>query len=153
MKSLCFSFFFLSAALTGFAQTADETAIKAVIEKEMQTRLDGDAEGRISCFANEPYCLSVSYVAGQIYYFPNEKKDMMAKLNAQTSPIAYTGWTFKNDNYVTHINGAMAFVQFTQTRTTPRGENFYFHSVRNLEKIDGAWKIVYLGSVMFTPED
>ena len=145
---------FLGITMSSFAQSKDEEAIKAVCEKETQSWNNRDAEGMISCHANKPYSLMLVAESGNVHYttaksdVENEKVirelvKMMGKPN---------GDTFKNSGYVFRINGSSAFTYYDQMVTTKDGKEDYFHEVRNLEKIDGKWKIIYVGAVAFKPE-
>ena len=60
------------------------------------------------------------------------------------------GATFSNTGYVIHINQNFAFVYYDQTNTTKDGSKNYAHEVRNLEKINGEWKLIYVGGVFYT---
>ena len=134
----------------------EEAAIKKVIEKETQTWLDRDAEGMTSCFANVEYALQLVYHGNMasnngIAYSTNEKKNAPEQLKAFVASMGKSdGSTFKNDNYVVRVSGASAFAYFDQTTTSTTGEKQHFYETRYLEKVNGEWKIVYVGAVKGT---
>ena len=135
----------------------EEAAIKKVIEKETQTWLDRDAESMTSCFANVEYALQLVYhgtnleATNGIAYRTNEKKNAPEQLKAFVASMGKSdGSTFKNDNYVVRVSGASAFAYFDQTTTSTTGEKQHFYETRYLEKVNGEWKIVYVGAVKGT---
>jgi hypothetical protein len=145
---------FLGITMSGFAQSKEEEAIKTVCEKETQSFNNRDADGMISCHANKPYSLMLVAESGNVHYTTakstsdSEKsiKDLMAMMGPPN------GETFLNTGYVVHINGTSAFTYFDQEVTAKDGTKTNFHEVRNLEKMDGKWKIIYVGAVGFKPE-
>jgi hypothetical protein len=154
MKILQITILFLGIAISGLAQSKDETAIKAVIEKETQTWLNRDADGQISCFANVPYSTMMVYhgspgtngVAFNVKGTADMADGIKKNLAGMGKP---TGETFQNKDYVIRINGTSAFCVFEQATTATDGTKGNFHETRYLEKIDGEWKIVYVGAVKF----
>ena len=134
----------------------EEAAIKKVIEKETQTWLDRDAEGMTSCFANVEYALQLVYHGNMasnngIAYSTNEKKNVPEQLKAFVASMGKSdGSTFKNDNYMVRVSGASAFAYFDLTTTSTTGEKQHFYETRYLEKVNGEWKIVYVGAVKGT---
>lgn len=133
----------------------EEAAIKAVIEKETQSWIDKDAEKRITCYANVPQAHSLIYhgrmnVNNGIAYSLNDKTDMPERIKATAaSAPALSG--FKNDKYLIRINGSSAMVHFTQILSHASGEQQNMYNERYLEKINGEWKIVYIGGVSYKP--
>jgi hypothetical protein len=136
---------------------ADEAAIKAVIEKETQAFHDRDAAGRIACIANVPYAVMLVHhgVAASnngVAYVTNEKTNAPEMIKTQTEGMGKpNGSTFKNENYVVTIKGGTAFVSYTEVTTAADGTKGYGHAVRNLERIDGLWKLTYIGGVVYKP--
>lgn len=145
---------FLGITMSGFAQSNEEEAIKAVCEKETQSWNNRDADGMISCHANKPYSLMLVAESGNVHYataksdVENEKS--IRELVKMMGPP--TGDTFLNSGYVIRINGTSAFTYYDQMVTAKDGTKTNFHEVRNLEKMDGKWKIIYVGAVGFKPE-
>jgi hypothetical protein len=138
-------------------EEADKEKIKAVIEKETQSWLDRDAEARIACLANVPHALLLVYHGNMasnkgVAYVTNEKVNVPEAIKTQTAGMGKPdGTTFKNENYVITINGGTAFVTYDEISTNAEGKKQHFHEVRNLEKIEGFWKITYVGAVTYTP--
>jgi Domain of unknown function (DUF4440) len=137
----------------------EEAAVKAVIEKETQTWMDRDVDARLTCFANVPYSNTLIYhgvIASNngVAYSTNEKMEMAQGIKAGTAAMgAPDKSTFTNTNYVIHIKGNISMAYFDQIVTSPEGKKSYFHEVRNVEKINGAWKIIYVGAVKYIPEE
>jgi hypothetical protein len=135
----------------------DSAAIVKVIEKETQSWKDRDANGRIACIANVPYTLMLVHhgvMASNkgVAYVTNEKTNAPEAIKTQTAGMGKAdGSTFKNENYVVTIKGGTAFASFDEIDTAADGKKQYFHEVRNLEKIEGLWKITYIGAVTYTP--
>lgn len=140
--------------MSGFAQLKDEAAIKAVCEKETQSFNNRDADGMLSSHANKPYSLMLVAESGNVHYTTakseRENEKSIKELVKMMGPP--NGETFLNSGYVIHVNGASAFTYYDQVVTTKDGTKTNFHEVRNLEKLDGKWKIVYVGAVKFNPE-
>jgi hypothetical protein len=133
----------------------DEAAVKAVIEKETQSWHDRNADGRIECIANVPYAVmlvhhGVMESTNGVAYVTNEKTDAPERLKTQMEGMGKpNGSTFKNENYVVTIKGRTAFVSFHEITTAADGKKTYGHGVRNLEKIDGLWRLTYIGGVIY----
>jgi hypothetical protein len=108
----------------------------------------------IACHANKPYSLMLVSESGNVHYTTAksdaENEKSIKELVKMMGPP--TGDTFVNSGYVIHINGSLAFVYFDQKVTDKTGKVDNFHEVRNLEKTDGKWKIIYVGAVKFKPE-
>ena len=148
------SFLFFGIAMSGFAQSKEKGAIKAVCEKETQSFNNRDAEGMLSCHANKPYSLMLVAESGNVHYTTakselENEKSIKELVKMMGSP---NGETFLNTGYVIHVNGASAFTYYDQVVTTKDGIKTNFHEVRNLEKMDGKWKIIYVGAVKFNQE-
>ena len=154
MKTIKLTILFLGIAMSSFAQSKDEEAIKAVCEKETHSFNNRDADGMIACHANKPYSLMLVAESGNVHYTTaksesENEKSIKELVTMMGSP---NGDTFLNSGYVIHINGTSAFTYYDQMVTTKDGTKTNFHEVRNLEKMDGKWKIIYVGAVGFKPE-
>ncbi len=158
MKTLILTLALSATALmattqTATAQSADVTAIKAVIERETTAWNTRDAAAFVDCWANVPEAGQlVSLIGGQVVANHNAKTDLptsvKAMLAAQGKP---NGETFQNTDYLIRVKGDAAFVQYEQIVTAPNGTKQYAHETRYLEKTGGAWKIVHVGAVFYTP--
>ena len=148
------SILFFGISISGFTQSKQEAAIRAVCEKETQSFNNRDAESMLSYHVNKPYSLMLVAENGNVHYttakskLENEKS--IKELIKMMGPP--NGETFLNSGYVIHINGSSAFTYFDQEVTTKEGIKTNFHEVRNLENIDGKWKIIYIGAVKFNIE-
>lgn len=154
MKHLFFIAALLCATLCAQAQSADEAAIKAVIERETQAYHNADAAAMIDCWANVPQSLQHgAYLTAEgkyeIFRNTNEKTDLPEKVKKGAADAKPDGITFQNTDYVFRITGNAAFVQYEQTETDPKGTKTYAHEVRYLEKIGGQWKIIYVGVIFY----
>ena len=135
----------------------DSVAIVKVIEKETQAFHDRDADGRIACIANVPYAVMLVHHGvmasnNGVAYMTNEKTNAPEAIKTQIASMGKpNGSTFKNDNYVVTIKGGTAFVSYTEVTTAADGTKGYGHAVRNLEKIEGFWKLTYIGGVVYKP--
>lgn len=135
----------------------DSATIVKVIEKETQSWHNRDADARIACLANVPHALLLVYHGNMasnkgVAYATNEKVNVPEALKAQTAGMGKPdGSSFKNENYVITIKGETAFVSYDEIATNAEGKKQHFHEVRNLERIDGFWKITYNGAVAYTP--
>ncbi len=157
MKTLLLSLALSATALlatiqTATAQSADVSAIKAVVERETTAWNNRDAAAFVDCWANVPEAGQlVSLIGGQVVANHNTKTDLptsvKAMLAAQGKP---NGETFQNTDYLIRVNGNAAFAQYEQVVTAPGGQKQYAHETRYLEKVGSAWKIVHVGAVFYT---
>ena len=154
MKNIIITVLFLGITLLGFAQPKDEEAVKAVCMKETQSFINRDADGMIACRANKPYSLMLAAESGNVHRMTAKSKleDELGIREMVRMMGPSNGETFMNSGYVTHINGMSAFTYYDQVVTTKDGTKTNTHEVRNLEKLDGKWKIFYVGAVKFNPE-
>jgi hypothetical protein len=171
MKTIKITALFLGIAMSSFTQnpgeialreeskitisdTNDEAAIRAVCEKETQSWNNRDAEGMISCHANKPYSLLLVAESGNVHYTTaksdvDSEKSIRDLVKIMGEP---NGDTFLNYGYVIHINGSSAFAYYDQKVKSKDGKETNFHEVRNLEKMNDSWKIIYVGAVEFKAE-
>lgn len=134
----------------------DEAAIKAVVERETQAFLDRDAAAFLDCHINKPYSLLLVGEHGNVHYFTSPNSDMDKTLTAVLQGLGKSnGDSFKNTDYVIRINGNSAFTYFDQTGlNTTNAENKtpeVSHQTRYLERVNGLWKIVYVGGLGAKP--
>ena len=119
----------------------DESAIKAVVEKETQAFLDRDAAALLDCHVNKPYSLLVVGEHGNVHYMTNPNSDMDKVYTAMMTQFGKpNGDTFKNTDYVIRINGNSAFAYFDQTGlNTTNSDNKtpeVSHQTRYLERVN-----------------
>ncbi len=119
-----------------FAQSTDENAIKAVIEKETTSWLAADAESWGNCWEIRPYTRVMVSEANGKYHAISPEQLRQAK--------QYMGGGGKSDNsnYNIVITNATAWATYDQVKTNDKGDKNYSHELRILEKIAGNWKIV-----------
>ncbi len=141
--------------MSGFTQSKDdEAAIRAVCEKETQSFINRDADGMIACHANKPYSLMLVAESGNVHYTKakSELENEVGMRELVRMMGESNGEAFLSYGYVIHINGTSAFVHYDQKVKSKNGQETNTHEVRNLEKLDGKWKIFYVGAVKFNPE-
>ena len=137
---------FTIAIFTAQAQTADETAIKTVIETETQAWHEGNTQKQISCWNIQPYSKSlISLENGQLIH--------ITEADAKNAPpqTQGDGGLSSHNNYQIKVNGNMAFVNFDEVTTAKEGAKRYSREMRVLEKINGAWKIVAVSAHFYKP--
>ena len=119
-----------------FAQKTDETAIKAVIEKETVSWMAADAEGWANCWKISPYT--------RVFVSETNGKTHVVTPDMMTNNKQYMGGGGKSDNsnYNIVITNTTAWATYDQVKTGDKGDKSYSHEVRMLEKIAGSWKIV-----------
>ena len=136
----------------------DEAGIKAVIEKETQAFLDRDVAAMIDCHANKPYSLFLVGEHGNVHYMTSPNADLDKTFTTILKQLGKpNGDTYKNKDYVIRINGNSAFVYFDQTAINAvasdnkNKEPEISHQTRYLERINGSWKLVYVGGLGAKP--
>jgi hypothetical protein len=139
-KMIIFLFVCVLSMTYSFAQTADEKAIKAVCEAETKAWHAGDKATHAACWNIADYSRTyVSTTDGMdIVVMPTEMKNPTPEALAAMG----SGATFSNSNYNLRVNGNMALITYDQVSTAKDGKKFYSHEIRNLEKVNGAWKII-----------
>jgi hypothetical protein len=136
-------FLFLSIALLSatavFAQSADEAAIKKVIEAETAAFQVGELELWKSFWQIQPYTRALSTRADGVHFDITQEM-----LKNPPQGVLGRGSSCVNTNYLIHIstNGDMAWSSFDQVETRKDSTKAYAHQMRILEKINGAWKLV-----------
>ena len=137
-------------------QKQAEADIKAVIEKETQSFLDRDAVAMMDCHANKSYSLLLVGEHGNVHYMTNPNSDMDKTVTALIGQLGKpNGDSFKNKDYVIRINGNSAFAYFDQmglnTTNSDNKAPEVSHQTRYLERVNGAWKLVYVGALGAKP--
>ncbi|MDB5243211.1 MAG: hypothetical protein JWP57_3836 [Spirosoma sp.] len=152
MKTLVL-FLFCGAWLTqASAQSADESSIKALLEKQTKAGLTRDAAGMIQTWANVPYASRlVSLPTGKVVFYTNEDLTQPQQISQMVSRSPGEASEFTHTDYQVRINGASAFVTFISTVSKADGQKQYAHEVRYLEKLQQAWKVVHASQVFYTP--
>ena len=147
MKKLMMVFAIFNAVFfTAQAQTADETAIKTVIETETQAWHEGNTQKQVSCWSVQSYSKSlISLENGQLIH--------ITEADAKNAPpqTQGDGGSSSHNNYQIKVNGNMAYVNFDEVTTAKDGAKRYSREMRVLEKINGAWKIVAVSAHFYKP--
>ena len=140
----------LSTLLTNaFAQSAEEAAIKTVIEKETQAWFDRDAKAMKSYWADVPQITQCVSLLGDVVIFNTAEstkgKDLFALVGnvPQKATVTRTDWNIR-------VVGNGAYVTYTEKDETA-GVASHFYESRFMEKMDGAWKIVAVNAVAYKP--
>lgn len=144
------SFFLLASfmllSLTAvFAQSADEAAIKKVIEAETAAWHAGDLKAQMACWQVQAYSRGLISAGGGAHY------DLSAEMMKKSQPLTPTGATSTNTNYLISVKGDMAWSSHDQVNTEKDGSKTFSHEMRILEKIGGAWKIVGMSVHVYKP--
>lgn len=138
----------LSALLPGLAQTSDQKAVQALIERETQSWLNVDVQAWKDCWASVPEArLHYSETNGKVHQI-----DMPGGMAGMLAGQKRSSAKFQNTNYKIRINGNAAFAQFDQVFSGTDGSKEYARETRYLEKMGGAWKIVHVGAMYYKPE-
>ena len=137
MKKIFLLLFIATIATNVYSQTADETAIKKLLEKESSTWRAGDVKAHADCWAIKPYSrILISTGDGDALDLPPE---MM--INPPADMIG-EGGTSANSNYKMNVNGNSAWVSHNEVSTAKDGKKSFSYEFRILEKINGNWKLV-----------
>ncbi|MFM6926748.1 MAG: hypothetical protein ACKOU7_14665 [Ferruginibacter sp.] len=147
MKSFLLSFLISVTAIQAFAQNADETAIKQLLEKESATWRLGDVKAHAACWAIKPYSkIVVSTVDGNMIDI-----DPGMMINPPASMVGKGGSAI-NTNYKMNISGNNAWVSHNEESTDTEGAKSYSIEFRMLEKINGQWKLVGQSIHIYKPK-
>lgn len=127
------------------AQSADEAAIKKVIEAETAAWNAGNLQAQMACWQVQPYSRGLITDVDGTHY------DMSAEMMKIPGPITPNGATSTNSNYLISVKGEMAWSSHNQVTTSKDGGKTYSHEMRILEKIAGTWKIVGMSVHVYKP--
>ena len=135
-RILLISFLFLSPSLI-FSQSADETAVKTVIEAY------GTAGGTQSWsdVAKTYWILDNNTIVYSSYMDGSFVEYTADQLKASTGLPTDAPATVQQSNHLIVISGNAASITFDQVRTGAKGEKVFSHEMALLEKVDGNWKI------------
>ena len=117
------------------SKTEESQAIKNLLEKESATWRSGDSKAHAACWQIQPYSkILISTVDGKVLDIPATE---------MIKPIAYSsGGTSMNTNYKMGIYSDNAWVSHDEVSIAKDGKKSYSHEIRQLEKINGDWKLV-----------
>lgn len=129
----------------------EKIAIKAVIAKETEAYYKQDFETWQSTYVNKPWFRSYGYWEGypdKVRYFNgfDTLKNFKKKQFTENRTL-WIGSTEERSNENIRIHGDMAWYTFDQVSYEKDTRKVLGRSVetRILEKLDGEWKIAYLG--------
>ncbi len=127
-------------------KTLDEAAIKKVIEGETQAYIDGDGKKLLSFWADKKTNESGSQYLVPILGQPYAKGESMDKLqNLVLTNLKKQDFTMERSDFEVRTNKDMAWATYTQ-KAIANGKTLQTdRETRILERINGEWKIVYVG--------
>lgn len=134
----------LLTAKTSFAQSAEEKAIKTVVEQESVAFHQRKADKALSYWANVPYAShsysekGMGYVRGYAA-IRNGMKSVLSRFPDADKSV------YKNHDYQIRVNGSSAWATFI-TDVLAGDKKRQTYDARYLEKIDGVWKLVSVAS-------
>jgi hypothetical protein len=128
------------SCLVGYAQSADEKAITAVIGDETTAFYQRKADKALSYWANVPYA-SHTYSEKGSGYFRGYKAistgmKQVLKRNPEPDKKVY-----KRHDFIIHVNSSSAWATYI-TDIVDGAKKKQSYDARYLEKINGTWKIV-----------
>lgn len=127
-------------------KSLDEAAIKQVIEGETQAYLDGDGNKLLSFWADKKTNEHDSQYLVQFLGQPYATGESMDKLQTLVVPnLKKQDIKIERDNIDIRINKNMAWATYTQ-KVNANGKILQTdRETRILERLNGEWKIVYVG--------
>lgn len=142
-------FYFGSATVVLAQNTAEEAAIRALLEAETKTFCNASLSevGKQHWILDDKTILNVSMPDGT--HLQMTKDDILDA--TETPPPNHA--TFANKDFRFSIQGDIAFVTYTQTATLADGSRISSHEMRILEKVNGTWKIHISSVHQFVPRD
>ncbi|HSJ69364.1 MAG TPA: nuclear transport factor 2 family protein [Anditalea sp.] len=144
MKKILIIIAFLIIGTESWAQsnTADENAIKKVLEKESEAAQNRNYEEWIKCFAPTPdvafgfsHLLPTYMVRGYDELAEIGKKVFSENLESSFESFEFTDFKIR-------INGTSAFVTYNQTNSLKDGTKVRYYKAEYLEKINNEWKMI-----------
>lgn len=144
MKKALITFALLIMGAGSWAQSiaSEETAIRKVLETEINAAQNREYEEWINCFAKSPdVAFGFTSLLPTYMVRSYDKLAEFGKTFFQNNPVSSKGLGEITD-YQIRINGNSAFVTFLQLNTKPDGSKERYHKADYLEKIEGEWKII-----------
>lgn len=124
----------------------DEADVKKVIEAETQAYIDGDGKKLLSYWADKKTNERTSQFLVPIIGQPYAKGESMEKLqNMVVVNLKKQDFTVERSDFEVRINKNMAWATYTQKAISNEKVIQTDRETRILERIDGEWKIVYVG--------
>lgn len=146
---LSLSLFILAAHSQIIAQSADETAIKNLLEAETKAFCNVSLAEVCQKYwiLDDKTVMNVSMPDGTHLQF--KKADILDETNAPPENHA----TFTDKDFEFRIEGNIAFVTYTQTAALADGSRICSHEMRFLEKVNGEWKLHCSSVHQYIPRD
>lgn len=140
MKTSLFTLILLLIGNISFAQSADEKAIRTVVDQETTAFYQGNADKALSYWLNAPYAAHSHTEKGSGYIRGYDTISKVMKKALRDNPdIKKT--VSKSHDFIIHVNENSAWATYISDATngTKKSQEY---SARYLEKHAGAWKIV-----------
>jgi hypothetical protein len=123
----------------------DEAAIKQVIEGESTAFFQRNTEQLLTYWANVPYVSHSYNEKGSGYIRGYDKYSDVVKKFVSEHP-ELSKYSFKNRDYIIHINGTSAWATHIQEQSAGDNKNTAYSSTYLEKNGSGVWKIVGHGS-------
>lgn len=147
MKTKLFTLALLLISAGAMAQTsADEAAIKTVVEQESEAFHQRKADKALSYWAKVPYT-SHTYTEKGMGYVRGYEAISKAMKNVLAKFPEVDKKSYKNHDYKIHVKGTTAWATYI-TDAMDGTKKSQTYAGRYLEKINGVWKLV---AVVNTP--
>jgi hypothetical protein len=132
------------------AQTADEAAIRLVIESESKAyHTNPDRTAYLGYWLlNENTRLVYTGAEGTFYVTGSMMQSSLSSGKLPPMDHAVTEYS----NYVIRADGKIGWASFDQISRMPDGQVKYMHEFRCMEKVQGTWKTVQSSIHSYTPK-
>jgi hypothetical protein len=140
MKTSLFTFILLLIGTISFAQSADEKAIRTVIDEETTAFYKGNADKTLSYWLNAPYVAHSHTEKGSGYLRGYNTVSQAFKKVLKANPDLKK-YVSKSHDFMIHVNGNSAWATYISELSNGK-EKTQDYDARYLEKQGGVWKIV-----------
>lgn len=139
---ITFALLIMGAGTWAQSNSADETAIKKVLEMETDAANNRDYERWIDCFAKTPdVAFGFTSLLPTYMLRSYDKLAEFGKIFFRDNPVSSTD-SFEFSDFQIRINGTSPIVTYLQTNTNKDGTKERYHKGEYLEKIEGEWKMI-----------
>lgn len=148
MKTKLFTLALLLLGAGSFAQTADEIAVRKVIDTETLAFHEANSELIAAQWSNKPYIERQQADLLKPTGAPFLKgENLQAFANSYLKSLKPSGRTVRVTDYDVHISGATAWATFMQETIDKEGASVSKkREIRVLERESDGWKIVFLSN-------
>lgn len=152
MKKILFVLSILALSLgSAAAQSADETAIRTVIENESKAfHTNTDRTAFLGYWSVTPDTRLV--YSGPADAHSTIPGDAMKSAAASGQLPPADNAVSEMTNFVIKASGTVGWAAFDQKTTTPDGKSEYMREIRCMEKVRGEWKIVSSSVHQYMPK-